>query len=196
MGGDTATIGQRDIERARRAIDARCLVFVGMMGSGKSVIGRLTAEALSMPFVDCDSEIETVSQMSIDDLFKTYGEAEFRALEARVMNRLLQSGAKVISTGGGAFVQPRTRAAIKARGLSVWLKADLEVLWERVQKRNTRPLLKTANPKDTLKALLEVRAPAYAMADITVQSRNVAKQTVVAQVIAAIANTYRKDSLS
>jgi shikimate kinase len=125
--------------------------------------------------------------MTIADLFEAYGEKEFRALESRVIARLLKSGPRVLSTGGGAFINDRTRALIKQKGLSVWLKADLDVLWERVNKRNHRPLLKTADPKATLEALMIQRYPIYAEADITVLSRNIGKEAVVEDVLAAVA---------
>ncbi|PTM96531.1 shikimate kinase [Mycoplana dimorpha] len=180
------------VRQARAALGSRNLVLVGLMGAGKSAIGRLVAQALSVPFVDADHEIERVSRMSISDLFARYGEDEFRALEARVMKRLLRSGPRVISTGGGAYINERTRRHIKRGGLTVWLKADLDVLWERVNKRDTRPLLKTENPKQTLENLMNARYPIYAEADLTVLSRDVRKEEVVEDVLAAIASTIGK----
>lgn len=174
-------------EQARLAIGRRNLIFVGLMGAGKSVIGRMVAQQLSMPFIDTDAEIERVSRMTISELFASYGETEFRALETRVIERLLKGGPRVISTGGGAFINERTRAAIKRDGVSVWLRADLEVLWERVSRREHRPLLKTENPKQTLENLMNQRYPIYAEADLTVDSRDVRKETVTAEVLAAIA---------
>lgn len=174
-------------KQARMALGKRNLVLVGLMGAGKSAIGRLVAQALSVPFIDSDHEIERVSRMSISDLFAAYGEEEFRALEARVMKRLLRTGPRVVSTGGGAFINERTRKHIKRGGLTIWLKADLDVLWERVNKRDTRPLLKTENPRQTLENLMNARYPIYAEADLTVHSRDVKKETVVEEVLAAIA---------
>lgn len=174
-------------EQARLAIGRRNLVFVGLMGAGKSVIGRMVAQQLSLPFIDTDAEIERVSRMTISELFASYGEVEFRALETRVMERLLKGGPRVISTGGGAFINERTRAAIKRDSVSVWLRADLEILWERVSRREHRPLLKTENPKQTLENLMNQRYPIYAEADLTVESRDVRKETVTAEVLAAIA---------
>lgn len=165
----------------------RNLVFVGLMGAGKSAIGRLVAQMLDIPFVDSDHEIERVSRMSIPELFEAYGEPEFRALEARVIKRLLKTGPRVLSTGGGAFMNDASRTMMLANGLSVWLKADLDVLWTRVSKRETRPLLKTVNPRQTLSDLLDQRYPVYAQADLTVQSRDEAKETIAAEAIAAIA---------
>jgi len=178
---------EQDIEKARRVLGQRNLVFVGLMGAGKSAIGRLVAQMLEIPFVDSDHEIERVSRMTIPELFAAYGESEFRALEARVIKRLLKTGPRVLSTGGGAFMNETTRSMVLANGLSVWLKADLDVLWERVSKRDTRPLLKTANPRQTLSDLLDQRYPVYAKADVTVQSRDDAKETIATETVAAIA---------
>ena len=174
-------------QKARTALGRRNLVFVGLMGAGKSAIGRMVAAQLGLPFVDTDNEIERVSRMTISELFAAYGEEEFRALETRVMKRLLKSGPRVISTGGGAFINAETRKQIERGGLSVWLKADLDVLWERVNKREHRPLLKTENPKKTLETLLDQRAPIYALADLTIHSRDVRKELIVNEVLAVIA---------
>lgn len=181
-------------EQARAALGKRNLIFVGLMGAGKSVIGRLTAQALSLPFVDTDAEIERVSRMTVAELFAAYGEPEFRALETRVMARLLEGGPRVISTGGGAFVNENTRKVIQEGGVSVWLKADLDVLWERVNKRDHRPLLKTENPKQTLKNLMDQRYPVYAEADLTVPSGNVRKDAMVTNVLSAIIGLGEKGS--
>jgi shikimate kinase len=173
-------------EEARAVLGKRNLVLIGLMGAGKSAIGRLAAQALGIPFVDSDHEIERVSRMSITDLFAAYGEEEFRALETRVIKRLLKTGPRVVSTGGGAYINERTRKHIKRGGLTVWLKADLDVLWERVNKRDTRPLLKTENPRQTLENLMNARYPIYAEADLTVMSRDVKKETMVEEVLAAV----------
>ncbi len=179
-------------EQARAALGRRNVIFVGLMGAGKSVIGRLVAQSLSIPFIDTDAEIEKVSRMAISELFATYGEAEFRNLETRVIERLLKNGPKVISTGGGAFINENTRKQIKLGGVSIWLKADLDVLWERVNKRDHRPLLKTENPKQTLENLMIQRYPIYAEADLTVPSGNVRKDIMVQEVIAALAELPRE----
>ncbi len=181
-------------EQARVALGKRNLIFVGLMGAGKSVIGRLTAQALSLPFVDTDAEIERVSRMTVTELFAAYGEPEFRALETRVIARLLEGGPRVISTGGGAFVNDGTRKVIQDGGVSVWLKADLDVLWERVNKRDHRPLLKTQNPKQTLKNLMDQRYPIYAKADLTVPSGNVRKEAMVTNVLSAVIGLAEKGS--
>ncbi|WP_296067874.1 shikimate kinase [uncultured Agrobacterium sp.] len=184
-----ATLG----EQARAMLGRRNIVFVGLMGAGKSAVGRMVAQQLRVPFIDTDVEIERVSRMTISELFATYGEEEFRALETRVIKRLLRGGPKVVSTGGGAFINDNTRAHIRRGGISLWLKADLEVLWERVNKRDHRPLLKTENPKATLAALMEKRYPIYAEADITIESRDVRKEIIATEVLTAIAGFKQKD---
>ena len=165
----------------------KTIVFVGMMGAGKTAVGRTLAAQLGVMFRDSDHEIERVSRMTIPELFEAYGELEFRALEARVIKRLLKSGPRVLSTGGGAFMNETTRATITAGSLSVWLKADLDVLWARVTKRDSRPLLKTANPRQTLSDLMDQRYPVYAKADVTVQSRDEDKEIIAAETVLAIA---------
>ncbi len=179
-------------EKARAALGRRNIVFVGLMGAGKSAIGRSVAQQLRIPFVDTDDEIERVSRMTISELFASYGEDEFRALETRVIKRLLRGGPKVVSTGGGAFINENTRRHIKRCGVSLWLKADLEVLWERVNKRDHRPLLKTENPKATLAALMEKRYPIYCEADVTIESRDVRKDIIATEVLEAIASLTKK----
>ncbi|WFU08477.1 shikimate kinase [Rhizobium sp. CB3090] len=186
MSEEVLTLAESLRDRARAALGTRNLVLVGLMGAGKSSIGRLVAHQLGIPFVDTDIEIERVSRMTITELFEAYGEEEFRALETRVIKRLLKGGPRVVSTGGGAFINDRTRRHIKRSGLSVWLKADLNVLWERVNKRDTRPLLKTENPKQTLEKLMNARYPIYAEADLTVLSRDVGKDVMVKEVLMAI----------
>lgn len=182
----TTTVAPTPSARARAALGRRNLVFVGLMGAGKSAIGRMTASQLGLPFVDTDAEIERVSRMTISELFEAYGESEFRALETRVIKRLLKTGPRVISTGGGAFINEKTRYQIEQGGISLWLKADLDVLWERVNKRDHRPLLRTENPKQTLENLMNQRYPIYALADLTVQSRDERKEVIVDEVMAAI----------
>ncbi|MBX9468517.1 shikimate kinase [Rhizobium sp. WL3] len=180
-------------ERAKAALGKRNLVLVGLMGAGKSAIGRLVAQQLGLPFIDTDTEIERVSRMSISELFAAYGEEEFRALETRVIKRLLRTGPRVVSTGGGAFINEKTRKQIERGGLSVWLNADLDVLWERVNKRDHRPLLKTENPKQTLKDLMDKRYPVYGLADITVQSRDVRKEVIANEVLTSVIEYIGKD---
>jgi shikimate kinase len=170
------------------ALGDRSIVLVGMMGVGKSSFGRRLAARLSIPFVDADSEIETAAKMTIAEIFARHGEAYFRSGEARVIARLLESGPQVLATGGGAFMNADTRALIKETGVSVWLQANLDVLLRRTGKRRSdRPLLQTDNPGETLRALLAEREPTYALADLTVQSRDVPHDAIVADVMTALA---------
>jgi shikimate kinase len=150
----------------------RSLVFVGLMGAGKSAIGRRVAQRLGVPFVDADAEIERAADATISEIFARDGEAVFRAGERRVIQRLLEGPPGVLSTGGGAFMDAGTRERIAARGISVWLKADLETLLERTARRSNRPLLNRGDPRETMIELLAEREPVYALADITVESRS------------------------
>lgn len=167
-------------------LGSRSIVFVGLMGAGKTAIGRKVASALGLPFLDSDHEIESVSRMSIPDLFAQYGEAEFRALEQRVILRVLENGPQVLATGGGAFMNEHTREAIAAAGISVWLKADVDVLLERVSKKQNRPLLQNADPRGVLERLIAERHPVYALADITVPTRDDRREVIAGEVIEAI----------
>jgi shikimate kinase len=172
----------------RAGLQRRSIVLVGMMGVGKSSIGRRLAARLGIPFVDADAEIEKAAGMSIADIFARHGEADFRNGEARVIARLLESGPQVLAAGGGAFMNSETRAAVKAKGVSIWLSAELDVLMRRINKRkNERPLLQTADPAETLRRLIAARAPIYAQADVTVQSREVPHDAIVAEIITALA---------
>jgi shikimate kinase len=169
-------------------LGSRSIVLVGMMGVGKSSIGRRLATRLGVPFIDADSEIEKAAGMSIADIFARHGEADFRSGEARVIARLLDGGPQVLATGGGAVMNADTRAAIKAKGVSIWLSAEFEVLMRRINKRkNDRPMLQTADPEATLRELLVVREPVYAQADLTVQSREVPHDAIVAEIMTALA---------
>lgn len=189
MTGEAETVRPSEelIAAALAVLGKRNLVFVGLMGAGKSAIGRIVSQMLSIPFVDSDHEIERVSRMTIPELFSAYGEPEFRGLEQRVIRRLLKSGPRVVSTGGGAFMNEATRQTIAALGISVWLKADLEVLFERVSRRDNRPLLKTEDPKGTLASLMAARYPIYETAAITVVSREADKDVIAREVIEALA---------
>lgn len=169
------------------ALGGRSIVLVGMMGVGKSSIGRRLATRLGIPFVDADAEIEKAAGMSITDIFAHRGEADFRSGEARVIVRLLDGGPQVLAAGGGAFMNDGTREAIREKGVSIWLKADLDVLLRRISKRrNERPLLQTGDPEATLRALLIEREPTYAQADLTMHSREVAHDLIVADIVAAL----------
>jgi shikimate kinase len=174
-----------------KALGPRSIVLVGMMGSGKTSIGRRVAQRLGIPFVDADAEIEKAAGMSIPDIFSIRGEAEFRSGEARVIVRLLDGGPQVLSTGGGAFMNSDTRAAIAARGVSIWLNADFDVLMKRIKRRHDRPLLKTDDPGATLRALMEARYPTYALADVTVQSHDEPHDKIVDAVVAALAGRLK-----
>jgi shikimate kinase len=165
------------------ALGARSVVLVGMMGAGKSSIGRRLATRLGIPFVDADAEIEKAAGMSIPDIFATRGEPDFRAGEARVIARLLDSGLQVLATGGGAFMNPDTRAAIGAKGVSVWLSADFDTLMRRIKRRHDRPLLHTDDPETTLRQLIDARYPVYRLADFTVQSREVPHDKIVDEIV-------------
>src|SRR5262245_60029156 len=147
------------VDRVRRALGQRSIVMVGLMGCGKSSVGKRLATRLGIPFVDADEEIEQVAQMSINEIFAGHGEAFFRDREGKVIARLLASGPQVLATGGGAFINPDTRAKIKAAGVSIWLKAELPILMRRVGKRDTRPLLKTGDPESVMRALMDARYP-------------------------------------
>jgi len=174
-------------DTVRGLIGQRSIVLVGLMGAGKSAIGRKVAAMLELPFVDADTEIESVSQMTIPELFEHYGEPEFRALEKRVVSRLLKSGPRVLATGGGAFINDSTRQAIRRRGISVWLSADLDLLMERVSRRQNRPLLRDPDPRGVMRRLMDERYPIYREATIEVASRDISKEEMAANVVAAIA---------
>ena len=170
----------------RDRLGDRAIVFVGLMGAGKTAIGRRMAQLLDLPFIDSDHEIEAVSRMTIPELFETYGEPEFRALEQRVIDRLLRQGPCVVSTGGGAFMNASTRAAVAARGVSVWLKADLDLLMERVGRNQNRPLLKAPDPRAVMERLMAERYPVYALADITVETRDATREIIAEEALRAL----------
>ncbi len=169
---------------------AKPLVLVGMMGAGKSTIGRRLAASLSLPFVDADEEIVAAAQMAIPEIFDAFGEPYFRSGERRVIARLLEEGVRVIATGGGAFAQPDTRALILERGIAIWLDSDLDTLVERVSRKNTRPLLRSGDPRAILEQLLAERRPAYEQAPIRVVSHSGPPTQTVASIIEAL-DTWR-----
>jgi shikimate kinase len=185
--GATQDIAARPEAALTAALGRRSIVLVGMMGAGKSSIGRRVSIRLGIPFVDADTEIEKAAGMSISDIFASRGEAEFRAGEARVIARLLEGGPQVLATGGGAFANPDTRAVIAAKGISIWLKAEFDVLMKRIKRRHDRPLLKTDDPGATLRKLMQERDPIYALADLTVQSRDVLHDKIVDEIVNALA---------
>jgi shikimate kinase len=164
----------------------RSIVLVGMPGSGKSAVGRRLAARLQLPFVDADEEIERAAGKPIMDIFKDHGEAHFRDGERKVIARLLNSGPQVLATGGGAFMVAETRDNVRRLGISVWIKAELQLLVRRVLKRNTRPLLQV-DPEGVMRALMQTRYPIYATADVTVESRDLPHDAIVAEIIEALA---------
>jgi shikimate kinase len=169
------------------ALGGRSVVLVGMMGAGKTAVGRRLAARLGFPFRDADAEIEAAAQKSIPEIFETDGEPFFRDKERRVVARLLaEQSPIVLATGGGAYMNPQTREAIRAAAVSIWLKADLDVLIRRVRRKSNRPLLKTPDPEGTLRALMEARYPFYAMADVMVLSRDVPQDIVLEAVLTAL----------
>ncbi len=164
----------------------RTIVLVGLMGAGKTTVGRRLARKLNLPFVDSDHEIEKAAGMSVAEIFECFGEADFRSGERRVIERLLDGRPQIVATGGGAFINEATRALIKDKGLSIWLDADIEVLVERTGRRDTRPLLKTGDPKEILTRLAAERAPFYAQADMKVASSQGPHEDVVADILDAL----------
>jgi shikimate kinase len=168
------------------ALSGRSLVLVGMMGAGKSTIGRRLATRLAMPFIDADTEIELAAGMTIPEIFETHGEPHFRDGEARVIARLLSGGPIVLATGGGAMLREETRARIRERAISIWLKADADVILRRVKRRADRPLLQTADPAATIERLIAEREPVYQLADITISSRDVPHEKVVDECISLL----------
>jgi shikimate kinase len=184
----TAATRARDAKRdeLNALLGGRPIVLVGMMGAGKTTVGRRLAVRLGRRFVDSDEEVEKAAGMAIEDIFASHGEADFRAGEVRVIARLLKDHDLVLGTGGGAFMNADTRALVKSAAVSVWIKADFELLFARVQRRSNRPLLKTANPRQTLVELIDRRYPTYAEAHVTVLSKDVPQDQVASEVIDAL----------
>ncbi len=168
------------------ALGSRLIVLVGMMGAGKSTIGRRLAARLRLPFTDADTEIETAAGMTIPEIFEVHGEQHFRDGEARVIARLLDGGPGVLATGGGSFMREETRRRIGDKAVSIWLKADTDVIMKRVKRRTDRPLLQTEDPVATVNRLLAEREPVYGKADLTVASRDVPHDRIVDEVITAL----------
>lgn len=177
------------------ALGSRSLVLIGLMGAGKSAIGRRLGKRLGLRFVDADKEIEAAAGKTINEIFADHGEAYFRDGERRVIARLLGEGPVVLATGGGAYMNAETRAEIAERGVSIWLKADLDVLMERVSRRDTRPLLKAGDPREIMQQLMDARYPVYAGADITIESRNVPHEIIVEEIVQAIAARLLSDDI-
>lgn len=168
------------------ALQGRSVVLVGMMGSGKSTVGRRLAIRLGLPFVDADTEIETAAGMSIPDIFATHGEPHFRDGEARVISRLLEAGPHVLATGGGAYMRDDTRDNIRQHAVSIWLRAEADVILRRVKRRNDRPLLKTADPGATIRNLIALRDPVYQGAQLHIHSRDVPHEKIVDECVIAL----------
>jgi shikimate kinase len=168
------------------ALGRRSIVLVGMMGAGKSTIGRRLSARLKLPFLDADIEIEAAAGMSIPEIFETHGEPYFRDGEARVIARLLEGGPAVLATGGGAFMREETRGRIRDKAISIWLKADADIIMRRVRRRADRPLLQTADPAATVGRLIAEREPVYQHADITIWSRDVPHEKIVDECVDAL----------
>ncbi len=180
-------MSQTTPQAAARTALARPIVLIGMMGAGKTAVGTALARILGVPFLDSDEELERAAQRKVSEIFARDGEAFFRARESEILARLLSGPPAVISTGGGAFVAPANREVIARHGTAVWLKADLDILWNRVRHSTTRPLLRNADPKGTLKALLDTREPIYALAEITVEAEpEIGIEMMAQKVLAAL----------
>ena len=180
------TIDDQDVDRIHAQLRGRNIVLIGMMGAGKTSVGRRLAVALGLPFVDADAEIEQAANLTVAEIFSAYGEDHFRQGERKVIARLLADGPKVIATGGGAFMNDETRAEIGRHAISVWLKAALPLLMERVQRKANRPLLSETDPQAVMKRLLAVREPVYATADITVASTDAPHAVIVGDALKAL----------
>ena len=172
----------------------KTVVFVGLMGVGKTCIGKRLAQRLELPFIDADKEIEEAARCTIPEFFERYGEQQFREGERRVILRLLDNPVHVLSTGGGAFMDPQTRAAIRERAISIWLRADLDLMLRRVSRRNDRPLLQVADPRAKLQELIDQRYPVYAEADITVDSMDGPPDATLERVTGALAAHIRRNA--
>ena len=178
-----------EMDMVKSRLGKRSIVLVGLMGAGKTSVGRRLAEKLGLPFIDADHEIETAAGKSIPEIFADHGEPYFREGEKRVIARLLEAGPQVLATGGGAYMNTETRHEIRTHGISIWLKADLALLLKRVGKRDNRPLLKHEKPETVMRSLMETRYPIYAEADITVESSDAQHTFIVNEVIRSLASS-------
>ena len=178
-----------DAGHVAAALSGRSVVLVGMMGAGKTSVGKRLAAKLGLPFIDVDAEIEAGAQLTISEIFERFGEAYFREGERKVIARLLKSGPMVLATGGGAFMNATTRQNIARHGLSIWLRPSFDILLARVRKKSNRPLLKTADPEQTLRRLLEERSPIYALADFTIELVDAAHDLVVDSILGRLRAT-------
>lgn len=179
--------------RIRKALGERSIVLIGLMGAGKTAIGRRLSNKLGLEFTDADNEIEIAAGKSISDIFADHGEAYFRRGEQKVIARLLKNGPQILATGGGAYMNDKTRDNIRNSGIAVWLKGDLDVLMARVRRRDNRPLLQTKDPEAVMKKLMDERYPVYAEAEITVQSRDVAHDVIVGEILNALDRRSHKN---
>jgi shikimate kinase len=192
VGPDSSDIGERsdaaaELRRMAAGLQIdRTIALVGLMGAGKTTVGRRLAAALRLPFADADAEIVSAAGRSVEDIFAERGECEFRRGERNVIARLLAGPPHVLATGGGAFIDPKTRALMKERAISIWLKAPLDVLMKRVSRRDHRPLLKEADPEAVMRRLMEERYPIYAEADITVETDQGPHHVAAAEIITAL----------
>lgn len=175
-----------DAGRIEAALAGQTIALVGLMGAGKSTVGKRLADRLNRKFYDSDNEIEKAAGLSISDIFTLHGEAEFRRGERRVLERLLDEEPHVLATGGGAYLDPDTRALLRDKAVTIWLNADLETLWRRVSRRGHRPLLKTENPKGVLSRLLTERSPIYEQADLVVRSEEGPHKATVESILKAL----------
>lgn len=180
----------------RERLGRKSIVLVGLMGAGKSTVGKKLATLVELPFYDADHEIERVSTMTVPELFEAYGEAEFRDLERRVIARMLEDGPIVLATGGGAYMNEQTRRTIASEGVSVWLNAELDVLMARVVRKQNRPLLKNDNPRGVMERLMTERYPVYAQADLAINSRDEKKEVIALEAMQAIARLLDGKSIT
>lgn len=178
----------------REALGDRSIVLVGMMGAGKSSVGRRLARRLDLPFVDADDEIERAANLSIPEIFESFGETYFRDGERKVIGRLLKEGPQVLATGGGAFMDERTRAAIARQGLAIWLQADLSILMDRVRRRPGRPLLKAPDPEAVMLQLMREREPVYAKAPLRILSRDAPHMATVDDIVEALMKHFGRSA--
>ena len=183
---------KENIDLIRAELGQRSITIVGLMGAGKSVIGRKVATKLKIPFVDADSEIEKAAKMTVADIFASYGEPEFRRLEKSVIKRVLESGPQILATGGGAYMDAETQEMVANNGVSLWLSADIDLLMQRVSKKTTRPLLKKPNPRGVMEDLMKERYPVYGLADLEIASRDVSKDEMTNMVVEGLAQYFRE----
>ena len=186
----------KDTTAVRQRLDGHAIVLVGLMGAGKTTVGRRLAEKLSLAFIDADHEIELAAGQTIPEIFAQHGEAYFRDGERKVIARLLENGAQVLATGGGAYMNAETRATIKRNAISIWLRADFDLLMRRVRRRSNRPLLQNDDPEAVMRKLIADRYPVYAEADITIDSRDVAHTSIVNSIIRSLARWPGWDRLN